>query len=264
MKGPLVVSLEVFIKLWKAGLRDFLFAVTADEEIGGFNGGSFLAKKLNKTKLAIIPDSSSGEDLVICQKAPFHIKIFDNKGRAVHGSKPWEGINSAEKVGKCCLEIVQKINKNHPDKTSAAITQIHSGSAINTIPNEAFSTIDVRISRLKEIPQIFALIEKITKANNCLWEKIDEPLIFEMSPNNVFLKKWVNIFQKATGRKPKLVTESGASDARFFHKAGVPAIITSVIGGGAHSEKEWASLKSLKSLEKIMFEFCKSISPKMC
>lgn len=255
MKGPLVASLQAFKDLWQKGRRNILFVVTTDEEVGGFNGTKALAKRLNNIDLAFIPDSTSEENLVVCQKAPFHIKIFDNKGKSAHGSRPWESINSAEKISKCSLQIVQKINKDQSNKTSAAITQIHSGSAINTIPNKAFSTIDIRISRLKEVLQTISFIKKITKANNCLWEKIDEPLIFEMSPKNAFVRKWINSFQKVTGRKPKLVTESSASDARFLAKIGVPAIITSAIGGGAHSEKEWVSKKSLEQLSQVLFQF---------
>lgn len=259
MKGPLLVSLAVFINLWQTDDKRFLFVTTTDEEIGGFKGAKLLTQKFKNIKLAIVPDSSSGEKIVICQKAPFHIKIFKNDGVSAHGSKPWEGVNSCEKISQCCLKIVKIINKNNSLKTSAAITQIHSGEATNVIPDKGVATIDVRIKRKREVKQTIKLVNLITKKNDCSWEPIDEPLFFEISKKDRFIQEWANIFRKIAGRSPEFTIESGASDARFLHQKGIPAIITSAKGGNVHGNNEWADKKSLIQFGEILLEFCQSL-----
>ena len=255
MKGPLVATLESFFKLWKLGNRQFLFVITSDEEIGGFNGTDFLTKSLLKNiKSAIVPDSV-GNNLVIVQKAPFHIKI-KSFGKSVHGSKPWESVNSAENLSKCCTQIIDKLNGNSSDSTTATLTQIHSGNTTNTIPAEAMATIDIRIKKQSEINSLISKIDLITRRRGCTWQKIDEPLFFEASIHDPFIKKWINIFKKTTQKTPSLVTESGASDARFlWHNLRIPVIVTSAKGGGAHSDQEWIDINSLTQLSELFFKF---------
>jgi succinyl-diaminopimelate desuccinylase len=255
MKGPLVASLDSFLNLWKIGRKQFLFAITSDEEIGGFNGSNLLTKTWFKNiKNAVIPDST-GDDLVLIQKAPFHIKV-NSVGISCHGSKPWEGINAADKLLRCCNEIVEKINKNSPEFTSACISQFHSGDATNKVPDSAMATLDIRIREELEVPELIESIDHGVNKWACSWEKIDEPLFFETKANNLFIKKWIAAFEKVIGKKPNTKVECGASDARFlWHDLKIPVIIASAIGGGAHSDKEWVNLDSLNLLSATIFEF---------
>lgn len=259
MKGPLVVLLEVFVNLWQSGKKEFLFAVTSDEEIGGFKGTAFLVKQWSRIRLAIVPDSTSGESLVICQKAPFHIKVIHCQGISSHASAPWKGKNSCEAVARCSLEIIKKVNQNHPEKTSATITQLHSGSTNNTIPYQGSAIIDIRIRNQKEIGPLAQQINQLVKKHDCQWRAIDKPLFFQISTKNKFLKKWISAFKKVAGKTPQLTVEPAASDARFLFQAGIPAIVTSVKGNGAHSEKEWVSKKSLQRFSQVLLRFSNSL-----
>jgi succinyl-diaminopimelate desuccinylase len=256
MKGPLTAALFSFIKIYKLGRTDFSFVVTSDEEIGGFNGSAFLATKIAKsTKLAIILDSLSGENVVISQKAPFHIQIFHH-GKSAHGSTPWKGINSAEKLTECCLEIVSAVSGKNNNSTTAAVTQIHSGQSTNMIPDEASAALDIRIRSRKELRAILTKIQKICQKHSCSFKKIDKPLFFETSRKSLYIKKWVQSFKKCNKIAPLLTVESGASDARFLSNRGIDVLITSAEGGGAHSENEWVSVRSLNRLQFALNEFC--------
>ena len=247
MKGPLVASLGSFIFLWQKGIKDIIFSITSDEEIGGFNGVPLIKNMfLKKIKLAIVLDSTSKEKIVLVQKAPFHIMI-SCKGKSSHGSKPWEGVNALEKISKCSLKIVNNLNRNSKNETSAAITQLHGGSATNVIPNDAFSTIDIRIKNKKEISNIIKKIQMFTKRENCKWKKIDKPLFVNVSKNSKLFNKWPGTHQ--------FVTESGTSDARFLSSMNIPILITSAVGEGAHTENEWVSEKSLEKLQNNLIEF---------
>lgn len=259
MKGPLVATLMAFIKLWKDGRENIVFAVTSDEEIGGFNGTNFLSKtQFKNIKLAIIPDSNS-DDLVIIQKAPFHIRILA-KGKSAHASRPWEGKNAAENLLKCCTKIITDLNGNSNELTTAVLTQFRSGETTNKVPDKAEAIIDIRIEKESEVEELINKIKNITKKCQCDWEKIDEPLFFEISPDNLFVKKWQEIFRKVNGKEARLIVECGASDARFlWKKLKIPIIVTSAIGGGAHSDKEWVKIDSLKRLSEIIVKFINSL-----
>lgn len=258
MKGPLMVALSAFVSLWKNNKRNFLFAVTSDEEIGGFNGSCFLEKNiLKRIKNGFILDSTAKEKLVLIQKAPFHIKIT-HQGKSAHGSKPWDGVNSAEKISSCAIEIAKKIYRNDPLETSATITQIHSGTSTNVIPENAFATLDIRIKDKKEINRIIKIISTISRRENCQWEKIDEPLFVKISSSDPFIKKWEETSRKLLGHVSQATTEPTASDARFLVKKKRPFIITSVEGEGAHSGNEWANIDSLENLGKMILAFCSS------
>jgi len=260
MKGPLISTLIAFIRLWKNNFRNFLFVITSDEEIGGFNGSNFLTQStFSKIKAALIPDSI-GEELVVIQKAPYHIKI-NSLGKSSHGSKPWNGINALYNISQCCIDLVKKIDKNMPDKTSAAITQISGGKSTNTIPGEAIATLDIRILRQSEVKKIIEIIDQVTKKWKCTWENIDEPFFFELSKKNSIFNKWSQIYKKINNVNLKTKIESGASDARFlWHFLKVPVIVTSVVGGGAHSKEEWVNIKSLEKLTKTIESFGEKIN----
>jgi succinyl-diaminopimelate desuccinylase len=258
MKGPLVVALSSFIRLWQSGFRQFIFVVTSDEEIGGFNGTAILAKTLLRNiKAAIILDASSSEDLVLIQKAPFHIKI-SHQGKSAHGSRPWDASNSVQKVAECALEVSRVLHKEKESETSAVVTQIHGGTATNVIPDNASSTLDIRIKGSREISGIIKNIEAIVKKYGCKWEKIDEPLFVNISQSDSLIKKWIRAFEGISGKIPDFMVEPGASDARFLGRK-ISIIITSPWGGGVHSNDEWVNLDSLFLLQKVLIEFCNSI-----
>jgi len=247
MKGPLISSLGAFNFLWQKGVKNIVFCITSDEEIGGFNGVPLIKNTfLKKIKLAIVPDSISKEKIVLIQKAPFHIRIIC-KGISSHGSRPWEGINALEKISRCSLKIVNDLNGNSNNKTSATLTQLHSGNTINVIPDSAFSTIDIRIKNKKEVQNIIKKINMFTKKENCKWERIDKPLFVDVSKNIKLFNKWPGIHT--------FVTESGTSDARFLSSMNIPILITSAVGEGAHTKNEWVSEKSLEKLQNNLIKF---------
>lgn len=246
MKGPLVISLNIFLKLWQNQRRNVLLVVTCDEEIGGFDGTAKLVNKFKKMKLAIVADGGSGEKIVTSQKAPFHITVSHN-GKSCHASRPDGGLNSAQELAKCCLEIVDNLD-------CASITKIESGKSINQVPDIAMATLDIRINKKIELKNTLEFIDKTTAKFKCSWQAIDKPLFFEMDHDNQFISK----FAKQTQRS--FTTESGTSDARFlttFLK--IPVLVTSAVGGNIHGKNEWVDIESINKLQKDLFNFINSL-----
>jgi len=260
MKGPMVACLDAFVKLWNLGKRDSLFAVTCDEEVGGFNGANFLAKKFfDKIEMAVVADGGSGENLIIIQKAPFHIKLTA-EGKSAHASRPWEGKNAAENLLRCSNEIIKEFEGKTNESTTAVLTQFHSGEATNVVPNKAEAIIDMRIKQESEVAGLIKIIETATKKHGCEWEKIDEPLFFEVKKDNFFIERWRKIAREISGKEVELEIECAASDARFlWQELKIPVIVTSAIGGGAHGATEWVDINSLRRLSETIVKFINSL-----
>ena len=161
---------------------------------------------------------------------------------------------------KCCNQIISKISGKSHKSTTAALTKFHSGESTNAIPDKAEAVIDIRIKEQSEVETILFKINTITKKNLCSWEKIDEPLFFEIKKDNYFAKKWAESFKEITKKEIHFKIENGASDARFlWHQLKIPTIVTSVLGDGAHSNKEWVDINSLNQLSNTITEFISSI-----
>ena len=254
MKGPLAAMIFSFIELIKKNRNLSLgLLITSDEEIGGKNGARWLAPKFKKCKVAIIPDAHVNFDIVHLQKAPFHFKIIFH-GKSVHASRPWQGENAIEKLTST-LEQIKALADNKKDGDTIAITQIDGGGALNQIPQEASATIDARLTTQPEKSDLIKKVKKICQTKNCDFEAIDKGLLFSVGKENKFIKLWKRIAEKRLKKQIKFAKEYGASDARFFTAAGIPAIITSPKGSGQHSNKESVNLNSLCQLADIIKEF---------
>lgn len=260
MKGPLVAVMLAFERSWKESGQKLIFAVTTDEEIGGKHGMKLTTKKLNrKIDGAIVLDGCSGNKLVTTQKAPFHIEVVA-RGKSVHASRPWLGVNAAENLCRCLSEIVEILDKKNKNETSATITQVHSGEAINTIPAEARGVIDIRIKGSSELDQIEKIIDQMVQKYMCYWKKIDKAMWVSVTTDSEFIQKWISIFEETTRKNIRTAVESGASDARFLmNKLKIPILITNANGGGHHSKREWVSIKSLDRLTEMLVKFFREL-----
>lgn len=262
MKGPLSVMITVFVSLWCKGNSNLFLIVTSDEEIGGFNGFKIIKEYLpGNIKVCILPDTIT-DNIIVGQKAPFHIEIEHN-GTNAHASRPWEGKNSCELLIQCCTNLIKKINNNDREKTTATITRFNSGNSINVIPDRATATIDIRINSKKEIKNVINNIRTVTKKYNCRWKPLDKPLLFEIDKKNSFISSWVKISEQLINQTPQFQTETGTSDARFLQTLKIPVIITGTEGGGAHSKNEWISIRSLNNFQQKLLTFCANESEKL-
>ena len=60
------------------------------------------------------------------------------------------------------------------------------------------------------------------------------------------------IADKVTGSDVPITREHGASDARFFCEAGIPAFLFSPDGGEPHGKEEWVSITSMLEHYEVM------------
>lgn len=240
---------------------NFTLAITTDEEIGGFEGGYFLAENMEfKPKCLIVPDG--GDNLSFVNKAKGVCQIIlESDGIPAHASKPWMGESAIEpliKIGKKLIDIysVNSIAENW--NTTLNFGQILGGQSINQVCDKAVLKLDFRYPEDDSIENIKRNVENIAMqtGGNIKISLASTGLPTFTDPNNPLvvelIKNMTEVFKKDIQINPTY----GASDARHFAKMKIPVLMIKPMGGEIHSKDEWisidSSLKFYKGLKKFL------------
>jgi len=155
MKGGVAAILAVAKKLAKESFRKrLLLTFVADEEAGGEYGSQYLIKNrkdlFRGIRIGVMAEPSGMENMRAAQKGITDIRLTFT-GKAVHGSKPEQGINAimkavafiaeAEKLRKRLLE------KRHEMLGPATINvgKITGGTKVNVVPDKCVVDVDRRL-----------------------------------------------------------------------------------------------------------------------
>jgi len=256
MKGAIAVMCEVFRNLHinYPGISLGL-SITTDEEIGGYNGVAYLLKEQKLScDIAIIPDSGSINKLTIAEKGVLHIEVVA-KGIAGHGARPWHCDNAAEILFDYYQSVKQIFSQethteNHWHPT-CAMTVIHTDNNVaNRIPDNAMCIFDIRFPMPYTPQRILDALKEICP------NKISLKIIMSAHPTEFKPDPlYASITETITGKPVKYVKTDGGSDARFFHEAGIEAILARPIVGNTHTENEWVDIESLMQLYQIYEQY---------
>lgn len=150
MKGGIAAILASGHELVKSDFAprgDLWVGLTAGEETD-FLGALEISKhrEVLPLQVLLIPEPSSNE-IFLAQKGALWIEI-GMEGKTAHGSMPDLGINTVEWMSQFIHQFKTLVFpfQSHPllDSCTAAVTSIHGGEKINVIPDNCFSTIDIR------------------------------------------------------------------------------------------------------------------------
>ncbi|HNS32165.1 MAG TPA: M20 family metallopeptidase [bacterium] len=237
---------------------DFAVIYTSDEEIGGKNGTAFLVDKGYRADFVIALESTDCK--VVSERKGVLRIIVSSKGKSVHSSVPWEGVNALDKLISAYMEI----RKKFPSITSGSsekekfqktlnLALVKGGDVFNKVPDDAYMYLDVRYSRRDSPKEILSFIKKISKKHKCMvtsaWQT---PTLFT-SEKNEYLQKLVKI------GKCKITRRHGASDCRYFSRIGVPAVDMGAKGRYHHGDGEYLEINSLKRVYDMLEKFLNDI-----
>lgn len=150
MKGGIAALLASVHDLVRSNFEprgDLWVGLTAGEETD-FLGALEIAKhrEVLPLQVLLIPEPSSNE-IFLAQKGALWLEI-EMEGKTAHGSMPDLGVNTVESMAQFIyrLKSLDFSFEAHPllDKCTAAVTTMHGGEKINVIPDNCFSTIDIR------------------------------------------------------------------------------------------------------------------------
>jgi|LSQX01.2.fsa_nt_gb succinyl-diaminopimelate desuccinylase len=234
--------------------KDFAVIYTSDEEIGGKNGTAFLVKKGYRAQFVIALESTKCN--VMSERKGALRVVVTAKGKTVHSSLPWGGVNSLDKLISVYEEVKQGFpvitKKNSDDEKyqkTLNLALMKGGDVFNKVPDDATMYLDVRYSKEENPEDILKDIRKIVKKHKCKIERSwYTPTLFT-DKNNKYIQRLLKI------SKGEIVRGYGASDSRYFSQIGVPAIDFGAKGKHAHGENEYVEISSLKKVYDILEKF---------
>lgn len=254
-----VASMIIAVKeaLIKKTLQNIVLIISAGEEIG-CRGAYYLTKSnfLPKNIGALVIAEPTANYPYIGHKGVLWVKV-KTKGVTAHGSMPEKGDNAILKLLKAYQKLetfsFQNIEDSIFGKPSLNIGMIQGGQNINSVPDEAFFTIDIRtinkqnqnaiISELKSIFEPDASLEIIENVSSVFTEP-SHPWI---KNNFEYLSKRSNI-----SVEPSVITY--CTDASYL-KEGLNHPPTIIIGPGephlAHKTDEFCYLNKITQARNI-------------
>jgi len=233
---------------------DFAVIYTADEEIGGKNGTAFLVGKGYRADFVIALESTDCK--VVSERKGVLRIIVSAKGKSVHSSTPWEGINALDKLIAAYAEIRKDFPVIKPGSSDAVkfrktlnLARMEGGDVFNKIPDDAHMYLDIRFPRRDNPDGIVRRIKSISARHKCrvssAWQT---PTLFT-DRKDANLQKLVRI------GKCEVTKRYGASDCRYFSKMGVPAVDFGAKGKNHHGDGEYLETGSLKKVYDILEKF---------
>lgn len=262
MKSQVAVMMTVLREIAREEeKKSVALMLTSDEELSGLNGMAYLLDEIGyRCKIAIIPDGGHNFELVVKEKGGFWIKVT-SRGKSAHGSRTWLGENAILKLMKFYYELeeifppLKKTKKIYQDGVSVNLGMIQGGKSVNSVPDSAEMFLDIRYSEIIHKEDIIKAVKKLTRKHKLDFEFIEVVELLETDPKDPYLEKFKKILKETTYKPVVLSKETGASDARFFSRHGIPAIITAPDSGNLHAKDEWVKLNDLPKLQSLLKKF---------
>lgn len=234
---------------------DFGIMLTGDEELGGFNGVGHLVKQGYGGEICILPDAGEGfGDLSVAAKGAYNFDLVA-KGKAHHGSRPWEGDGAANKLIFMIHELMDAFDYSNQHNSTLTVTRFEGGGSINKGPSEASAHIDIRYKDTEDYIRIKSEVDRICKHYGGHIRNLLEAGNVSISTNNKEMKAFIKLYEKHAGHPITFSKAHGGSDARFFVNKGTPVIMIRPDGYGAHGDTETIMLESLAKFYKLIEEF---------
>ena len=268
MKGTIASVLFALKALNECSIKpkiNIQLSFTPDEEIGGRTGlGYLVGKGLVKADYAM-SEGYFGNYISVGNKGVLWAEI-EVIGKSAHGSMPYKGVNSFERMNMLVDELKKLKNKilkrrtryNMRDAISKNATFVMGGSLeggvkINVVPGITKFSIDRRLIPEENInaakKEIEAVIKKFNRRHKD--SKVNIRFVSQGSPaiskrDSAFFKTAADAIKAVTGRKANFSVMPGATDMRYFMWKGIPSLGYSASGGEKwHSDNEFVYISSL-------------------
>jgi succinyl-diaminopimelate desuccinylase len=240
---------------------DFAILITSDEEVGGKRGVGTLLQELNlKPSVAIVPDGGENWQAETFAKGVLWVKVAAT-GKAAHASRPWEGESAIRRLLNALREIELLVPPEpSPEETTLSVGTIQGGTTPNQIASDASAMLDIRTGSVAQHKEMMPRIQAICKKHGVTATLLagDPPCVND--PESPYIKPFVELVTKITGKAHDTCYSFGATDGRYFSAAGVPCIIMEPTAGGRHKDDEWLSKKGFDQYCIILAQYIQKIA----
>ena len=265
MKFSIPIGVELLNMAVRGELgQDITLAITTDEEVGGGEGGKYLAEVMKfQPEIMVVPDGGDGFVFVNKAKGVVHLWV-ESHGVPAHASVPWDGSNALAPICRLANVLLDKYENNSKTKnweTTMNLGFLAGGKSANQVCPEALLKIDFRFPETRSFEEIFTEVREMAG-------KIDSGLKVTIGAsgnptytdiNTEAVEKLLKAAETTLGKKMEVGGEYGASDARYWAKLNIPIIMTKPEGGDFHGDNEWISAQSCVKFYELMLAYIKSL-----
>ncbi len=261
MKGGLAGMMSAFMELADYELDGkAIFQAVGDEETYGLHGTRMLVRDKKFAKRMFIGEPS-GMSLSNEHKSVMMVKV-GMYGKSAHGSRVYAGSNAILKMARALQRLSQgKLlrttcqKEEIYDAVSCNVGIIEGGKAVNIIPANCYSQLDVRLPRTYDPQEIldylsnhFDEIEVLHRSNGMY-----------TPPGDEFVRNSLRIARETFDEKIPLRMGLGACDGRYFTKMGIPTVKGGPCGIDEkgermlHRKDEWVPVDEIHKWREIYF-----------
>lgn len=228
-----------FFKEHTEKLRDMNIGLlfTTDEE-GDSASMSEILELGWRPKLCLLPDGGDNWHIEERAKGLYGVELTAH-GKAAHGSRPWEGENALHRLMDVLAILRASFPSSSPAHPTLAINELHAGSAINQIADEAIAKIDFRSFSKDDIINYRSQLAQLAVQYDIDVRVVRNGLPLIFNKDAPVIQSFLRALQEQTGHEVSYCDSYGASDARYFAIYDIPCIIAQPYGGGRHSPDEW-------------------------
>jgi succinyl-diaminopimelate desuccinylase len=242
------------------------FLITGDEEGVAINGSPKLLKwaadrgeKFSHCVLGEPGNVSELGDTVKLGRRGSQNGVLIVTGKQGHVAYPHRADNPVRGLVKIMSALTDEpLDKGskHFDPSNLEFTSIDIGNpTVNLIPGEARARFNIRFNDCHSFASLKALVERRAAAaagQKVRWRIDWEPSnadVFYTEPGE-FTDRVIGAIVEATGKKPKLSTSGGTSDARFI-KDYCPVVEFGLVGTTMHAVDERVPVADLMALTAV-------------
>jgi len=283
MKGNIASILFALKALKDCGIKpkvNIQLSFTPDEEIGGRTGLGYLVSKGLVMADYAMSEGYPGNYISIGNKGVLWAEV-EVIGKSAHGSMPYKGVNSFERMnmlvnefGKFKTKILKrKTRYNMRDAISKKPSFVmggflKGGVKVNVVPGITKFSIDRRLIPEENIEAAKKEIKDVIKKFNARYKdsKVNVRFVSQEGPaiskkDNAFFKIAADSIKSVTGKKANFSVMPGATDMRYFMWKGIPSLGYSAAGGERwHGDNEFVYIDSLVDTAKVFALIMSSLS----
>ncbi len=244
MKGGVLVGLAALERLARSPAAGSVeLHCVPDEE--GRNVAPFTLASMRGADAALCLECGRPSGAIVTsRKAGCWVTVTAHGVPAHAGTSPDDGRSALRALARELLRIEGELHHSRPGMTAVA-TQLHAGSVKNTVPDEAWGTIDVRAADDLDLDHALARIRAVGHHDGVVFAFSDDrgfpPMRRAPELAGAALRELA-----ARGQAALEESAGGVSDGSWTSHVGVPTIDgLGPIGGDDHTEREWIELASV-------------------
>lgn len=259
MKAGVAAMMQAFVELDSSKLERIIqLHIVTDEEIGGRNTSKWLVEQ-GYTGDFIICGEPTALKIGLQSKGVLRVDL-KFKGKPVHGSRPWEGINAIESAMKFHAGMTdlpfRKESTEYYEQPSVNLPLIKAGDRYNVVPEICEMSYDIRFMPGQDKDEIVHQMKELAKQIHVQMEykasSLTPPLT--TSEDNSYIQQLEKAILETTGDAPILFGQHGAADTRYYAEVngGEGAIEFGPSGNDWHGNAEYVLISSVHQYKDIL------------